>query len=100
MGTTILELLRVFLIALGAIAALWGVYDVFLGDNGGQSAVGTKKIIGGIGFAILAGIVLTMVITDIEKAEDSVDIAKTSFHQAEMHQQISDDIHNEMELIV
>ncbi len=67
MGAKTLEVLQVFLIVLGAIAALWGVYDLF--GEGQQSSVGVKKLIGGIAFATIAGILMQYAIGKVGAAE-------------------------------
>lgn len=67
MGTQMLELLRVFLVVAGLLGALWGVYDNF--GDGQQSSMGTKKIIGGIAFAVIAGVVMTWAVNQVKDAE-------------------------------
>lgn len=67
MGTQMLELLRIFLVILGILGALWGLYDMMGG--GQESSVGVKKLIGGIAFATISGIVMTWAITSVGSAE-------------------------------
>lgn len=74
-SSTVLEILRIFLIVLGGMSVIWGVYDVF-GDNGSQSAVGSKKIIGGIAFMAISGFLMTWAINEVKKAEDKAGVSK------------------------
>ena len=60
----LLEVLRVFLFFLGVLAVIWGLWDLF-GDSGQQSSTGTKKIIGGIAFAVISALLMTWAIHDI-----------------------------------
>lgn len=73
MGKQTLELLQVFLIVLGSIAALWGVYDCF--GEGQQGSVGVKKIIGGIAFAIISGVVMQWAVNKVGAAEAKAGVA-------------------------
>jgi hypothetical protein len=66
-STTLLTILRDFLVVLGALAFLWGIYDMF--GDGQQSSMGVKKIIGGIAFASIAYFVMTSSIKNISAAE-------------------------------
>lgn len=67
MGKTALETLQVFLIVLGVLAALWGVYDMW--GEGQQSSVGVKKLIGGIAFAVVSGITMQWAVNKVGAAE-------------------------------
>lgn len=72
-SSTVLEILRIFLVVLGGMSVIWGVYDVF-GDNGSQSAVGSKKIIGGIAFMAISGFLMTWAINEVKKAEEKAGV--------------------------
>ena len=71
-STTMLQLLRIFLIVAGVVGALWGIYDMF--GDGQQSSMGVKKLIGGIAFAVIAGFVMTMAINQVKAAESQAGI--------------------------
>lgn len=77
MGKQTLEVLQVFLVVLGAIAALWGIYDLF--GEGQQGSVGVKKLIGGIAFATISGILMQYAITKVGAAEASAGIKACLF---------------------
>ncbi|WP_020072473.1 hypothetical protein [Faecalispora sporosphaeroides] len=66
-STTILTLLRIFLIVMGAFSVIWGINDMF--GDGQQSSVGTKKIVGGIAFAAISGFIMTWAIKEVGAAE-------------------------------
>lgn len=66
-GAQVLQLLRIFIIVLGGVSALWGIYDMF-NDGGGAAAMGWKKIIGGIAFGVIGGIIMTWAINDVKSA--------------------------------
>ena len=66
-STAILSILRVFLIVLGALSVVWGVSDMF--GDGQQSSAGVKKLVGGIAFASISGIILTWAIAQVGAAE-------------------------------
>lgn len=72
-STTILTVLRVFLIVLGALSVIWGIYDMF--GDGQQSSMGIKKIVGGIAFAAIAGLIMTWAISEVGKAESQAGIS-------------------------
>lgn len=76
-STTILEILRVFLIVLGALSVVWGVSDMF--GDGQQSSGGVKKIVGGIAFASLSGFILTWAIQQVGAAEAKAGISGASY---------------------
>lgn len=78
MGSQMLELLKVFLIVLGILAALWGIYD--LQGDGQQSSVGIKKLIGGIAFAIICGFTMTWAINSVKSAESKAGITAAAYY--------------------
>ena len=59
MSTSLLEILRVFLVVMGALAVIWGIYDMF--GEGQQNSVGVKKIVGGIAFAAISWLIITCI---------------------------------------
>ncbi len=67
MSTSLLKILQTFLIVLGILGVVWGIYDMF--GEGQQSSVGVKKIIGGIAFATISYFVLANAIKSISAAE-------------------------------
>lgn len=72
-STTILSLLRVFLIVMGAFSVIWGINDTF--GDGQQSSIGSKKIVGGIAFAAISGFIMTWAIKEVSSAEAQAGIA-------------------------
>lgn len=68
----ILSVLRILLVVLGVLTALWGVYDMF--GDGQQNSMGVKKIIGGVAFAIVSALVIQWAITEVGKAESAAGI--------------------------
>ena len=62
---TILEILKYLLTAVGVLTVAWGVYDMF-GDNGNQSSMGVKKIIGGAAFAIISFVAMQLVVSNVQ----------------------------------
>ena len=70
---TLLSLLRIFLIVLGALGFLWGLYDMF--GDGQQSSMGVKKMLGGIAFACISGFLLTWAINQVGSAESQAGIS-------------------------
>lgn len=73
MGSQILDIIKIFMVCLGAFSTAWGLYELW-NDAGGQAAIGNKKVMGGIAFMILSGIIMTMIINDIKKAEQSAGV--------------------------
>ena len=71
---TILEILKYLLTAVGILTVAWGVYDMF-GDNGNQSSMGVKKIIGGAAFGIIGFVAMQLVITNIQSGIDQANSA-------------------------
>ena len=67
MSTSLLQILQTFLIVLGVLGVIWGIYDMF--GEGQQSSVGIKKMIGGIAFAAIAYFVLNYAIKNVSDAE-------------------------------
>ncbi len=67
MSTSLLEILRVFLVVMGALAVIWGIYDMF--GEGQQNSVGVKKIVGGIAFAAISWFIITWSISQVKSAE-------------------------------
>lgn len=72
-STTMLSIVRVFLIVLGGISAVWGISDMF--GDGQQSSAGVKKLIGGIAFAAISGFMLTWAIQQVGAAEAQAGIS-------------------------
>jgi hypothetical protein len=66
-STALLTILRVFLVVLGALSVVWGIYDMF--GEGQQGSVGIKKIVGGLAFASISWFVLTWAIKQVGAAE-------------------------------
>lgn len=83
MGSQMLTLLRVFLIVLGILAALWGFYDVW--GEGQQSSAGVKKIVGGIAFAVVSGVAMTWAINSISAAEAKAGITAAFYLPSLIH---------------
>jgi|GEM_PF-2500895 MotA/TolQ/ExbB proton channel family. len=73
MGKTALELLQVFFVILGVLGVIWGIYDTF--GEGQQSSMGIKKIVGGIAFAVISGILMQWAITKVGAAEAKAGIS-------------------------
>lgn len=71
---TILEILKYLLTAVGVLSIAWGVYDLF-GDNGNQSSMGIKKIIGGAAFAIISFVAMQLVVSNVQ---DSINQANSA----------------------
>jgi hypothetical protein len=71
-GATILQVLRILLCVFGGLSIVWGIYDMFA-DNGNQSSMGIKKIIGGVAFIVVTMIILTWAIGQVEDAEKLAD---------------------------
>lgn len=65
----VLEMLRVFVGCLGAIPVVWGVYDLFFGENHATSGA-NKKILGGIAFSAIAIGIMTGVISEMKKIQN------------------------------
>ena len=59
----IMTMLQVFLVVVGGITVIWGIYDLF--GDGQQSSVGIKKIIGGIAFAAISYFIMTWAKTQL-----------------------------------
>lgn len=61
--STIMTMLQVFLVVVGGITVIWGIYDLF--GDGQQSSVGVKKIIGGIAFAAISYFIMNWAKTQL-----------------------------------
>lgn len=72
-SAAILSMLRTFLIVLGCFSVIWGINDMF--GDGQQSSIGTKKIVGGLAFAVLSGFMMTWMMKEIASAEAQAGIA-------------------------
>lgn len=59
----IMTMLQVFLVVVGGITVIWGIYDLF--GDGQQSSVGIKKIIGGIAFAAISYFIMNWAKTQL-----------------------------------
>ena len=68
-ATTLLSMLRVFLIVLGGISVVCRIYEMFGG--GQQSSSGIKKIIGGIAFGTISAFIMSWAITEIGNVSSS-----------------------------
>lgn len=60
----IMQALRVFLMVLGGLSIVWGIYDMW--GDGQQSSVGIKKIIGGLAFMAISFFIMTWAIGELE----------------------------------
>lgn len=67
MSTSLLQILQTFLVVLGILGVIWGIYDMF--GEGQQSSVGIKKIVGGIAFAAVSWFLLNYAIKNVTAAE-------------------------------
>lgn len=66
-----LDILTMVMTAMGGIAVVWGGFQIFEGyqnDNAGSKASGTKWLVGGAGFVVIAQQL-------IPKIKDSITIA-------------------------
>lgn len=68
-----LQVLRTFLVVLGVLAVIWGIYDMF--GDGQQSSMGVKKIVGGLAFGSLAYFFMTWAIGQVTSAESQAGIS-------------------------
>lgn len=73
MSTSLLQILQTFLVVLGVLGAIWGIYDMF--GEGQQSSIGIKKIIGGIAFAAISYFLLNYAIKNVTAAEAKAGIS-------------------------
>jgi len=73
MSTSLLQILQTFLVVLGVLGAIWGIYDMF--GEGQQSSIGIKKIIGGIAFAAISFFLLNYAIKNVTAAEAKAGIS-------------------------
>ena len=64
--SAIMRALQVFLVVVGAVTIVWGIYDLF--GDGQQSSVGIKKIIGGIAFAAISYFIMDWAITQLSSS--------------------------------
>lgn len=64
--SAIMKALQVFLVVVGGITVVWGIYDLF--GDGQQSSVGIKKIIGGIAFAAISYFIMSWAITQLNSS--------------------------------
>lgn len=64
--SAIMTALQVFLVVVGGITVVWGIYDLF--GDGQQSSVGIKKIIGGIAFAAISYFIMSWAITQLNSS--------------------------------
>ena len=67
MSTSLLKILRDFLVVMGALSVIWGIYDLF--GEGQQNSVGNKRIVGGIAFAAISWFIITWSISQVKSAE-------------------------------
>ena len=81
MAVTALKLLQVFLLILGGLVLVWGIYDMF-GEGGNQSSVGVKKIVGGIAFMVISFFLMTWAVGQVEQAEADAGFTDTAYHSA------------------
>jgi hypothetical protein len=72
-STTLLTILQTFLMVLGALGALWGMYDMF--GEGQQTSVGVKKLVGGLAFAALSYFIMKAAIQNVSSAEAKAGIS-------------------------
>lgn len=68
--TGILQVLRTMMVVMGLVTLAWGVYDIF--GEGQQTSMGIKKIFGGVAFAIIAGLVLTWAIGEVQSVQAGI----------------------------
>ncbi|MVB10826.1 hypothetical protein CAFE_15240 [Caprobacter fermentans] len=66
-GTDMLEILQTFLLVLGGLGVVWGIYDMF--GEGQQNSMGVKKIVGGIAFAAISWFIMASAIKNVSSAE-------------------------------
>ena len=64
--SAIMRTLQVFLVVVGGVTIVWGIYDLF--GDGQQSSVGIKKIIGGIAFAAISYFIMSWAITQLNSS--------------------------------
>lgn len=64
--SAIMRALQVFLVVVGGVTIVWGIYDLF--GDGQQSSVGIKKIIGGIAFAAISYFIMDWAITQLDSS--------------------------------
>lgn len=64
--SAIMRALQVFLVVVGGVTIVWGIYDLF--GDGQQSSVGIKKIIGGIAFAAISYFIMSWAITQLNSS--------------------------------
>ena len=64
--SAIMTALQVFLVVVGGITVVWGIYDLF--GDGQQSSGGIKKIIGGIAFAAISYFIMSWAITQLNSS--------------------------------
>lgn len=64
--SAIMRALQVFLVVVGGVTIVWGIYDLF--GDGQQSSVGIKKIIGGIAFAAISYFIISWAITQLNSS--------------------------------
>lgn len=64
--SAIMTALQVFLVVVGGVTIVWGIYDLF--GDGQQSSVGIKKIIGGIAFAAISYFIMSWAITQLNSS--------------------------------
>ena len=70
-----LELLQIFLVVLGILGVIWGINDVF--GEGQQSSVGSKKIVGGIAFAVISYFLMNWAIQQVGNAAAKAGISSS-----------------------
>lgn len=68
-----LGVLQVFLVVLGAMGVIWGIYDMF--GEGQQSSMGIKKIVGGLAFASISWLLMQWAITKVGAAESKAGLS-------------------------
>lgn len=73
MSTSLLQIIQTFLVVLGILGVIWGIYDMF--GEGQQSSVGVKKIIGGIAFAAVSYFLMNYAIKNVSAAEAKAGIS-------------------------
>lgn len=65
-------MLQTFLVVLGILGAIWGIYNIF--GEGQQSSVGVKKLVGGLAFAAISYFLINYAIQNVSSAEATAGI--------------------------